>query len=43
MRSIFWNFKEAFFGLPIVKLVPKTFLLYPVGVLVPSYFLILKH
>ena len=43
MRSIFWNVKEAFVGLPMIKLLPSTFFLYPVALILPTYAAISFH
>ena len=43
MRSIFWNVKEAFVGLPMIKLLPSTLFLYPVFLGVPLYAGIAMH
>ncbi|EGR33869.1 hypothetical protein IMG5_034000 [Ichthyophthirius multifiliis] len=37
IRRIFWNFKTAFVGLPMVFLAPKNILFYPIAVGVPLY------
>ena len=40
MRRIFWNFWTAFLGWPMVKMMPKNLLKFPVLVGVPLYFTI---
>jgi hypothetical protein len=37
IRRVFWNFKSAFVGLPMVFLAPKNILVYPVVVGIPLY------
>jgi hypothetical protein len=43
VRRFFWNFTQAFVGLPILKMVPKNLVIYPVGLGVPIYtFMVLQ-
>jgi len=36
-RKIFWNVRDAFMGMPLLKFGPQSFLFFPVVVGIPTY------